>query len=71
MAEDQERRRGSFAAVALVALAMFSLPYVVLGVGLLEESVWGTANVAGFCRCLGIYEPLKSLLEVLRAMLGA
>jgi hypothetical protein len=71
MAEDQEQRRGSFAAVALFAMVLFSLPYVVLGVGLLEESIWGTAAVAGFCRRLGIYEPLKSLLEVLRAKFGA
>jgi hypothetical protein len=57
--------RTSFAAVILALLALASMPLVLLGLGLLEELMWGTGYVADTCRFLRIFEPLKAMLDAL------
>ena len=62
--DDQRARSKPFGAiVALVLLA--AIPFLLLGLALLEESLLGTANLSAVYRDLGILRPLKALYKSL------
>lgn len=48
-------------------MAVFALPFILLGLGIMEETVFRTGYVADLYRLIGIYDPLKALLDFLVA----
>jgi len=54
----------------LLVLALLVLPFVLLGLAILEETLFRTGRLTEVYEFIGIYKPLKALYDLLVSISG-